>query len=60
MSAEIIQFMPRPKHNRPLAGRPRLALRPTASPDDLGADRADTSPCEYVGANPEEIETEDG
>lgn len=60
MSAEIIRFMPRPKPNRAPADFPRLAFRSAARPDDLTMDHADTSPCEYVQANLEEIQVEDG
>ena len=35
VSAEIIQFMPRPKHNRVPTGFRRLVFRSTARPDDL-------------------------
>lgn len=60
MTAGIIPFMPQPKHNRAPAGFPRRAFHPTARPDDPAADHADTSPCEYVGTNPEESRIEDG
>jgi hypothetical protein len=60
MSAKIFQFMPRPKHNRAPVGFPRLVLHSTARPEDRVEDHADTSPCEYVGANPEEIRFDDG
>ena len=60
MSAEIIEFMPRPRPKRPPAGFPGLALRSTARPDDLVVAHADTSPCEFVGASHEGIRVEDG
>ena len=60
MSAEIIPFILRPKHIRAPAAVPRLVIHSTARPDDLAADHADTSPCEYVGANSEESRIEDG
>jgi hypothetical protein len=60
VSADIIQFMPRPKHRREPTGFPASAFRPAARPEDLTMDHADTSPCEYVLANPEEIRIEDG
>jgi hypothetical protein len=52
MSAEIIQFIPRPKHDREQTGFPTIAFRSTRPPDDLVMDHADTAPCEYV--RPEE------
>ena len=54
MSAEVIPFMPRPKHNRVPTGFRRLVFRSTARPDDLAADHADMSPREYVEAIPKE------
>ena len=60
MTAEIIPFMPQPKHNCAPAGVPRLAFHPTARLGDPAVDHADTSPCEYVGTNPEESRIEDG
>jgi hypothetical protein len=47
MSAEIIQFIPRPKHGREQTDFPTIAFR-SALPVDRAADHADTSPCEYV------------
>lgn len=60
MSADIIQFMPRPKHKRAPAGFSRSAFHSTARRDDLAVDHIDTSPCEYVEATPEETRIEDG
>jgi hypothetical protein len=60
VSAEIIQFMPRPKHNHVPAGFPGLAFHSTAKLDDRAEDHADTSPCDYVGTSPEQIRIEDG
>jgi hypothetical protein len=48
MSAEIIQFIPRPKPNREPIDFPTIIFRSAAVPDDLTMDHADTSPCEYV------------
>ena len=48
MSAEIIQFMPCPRHLRKPAGLSRLALCLAARPSDRIVDATDTSPCEYV------------
>jgi hypothetical protein len=47
MSAEIIQFMPRPKHGREQTDFPTIVFR-SAVPDDLAVDHADTAPSEYV------------
>ena len=54
MSAEIIQFMLRPKQKRVLAGFPRLVFRSTARPGDLTADHADTWSRERIEARPED------
>jgi hypothetical protein len=48
MSAEIIQFIPRPNHNRDQTDFPTIAFRSAARPDDLTMDHVDTSPCEFV------------
>jgi hypothetical protein len=48
MSAEIIQFVPRPNHNRDQTDFPTIAFRSAARPDDLAMDHVDTSPCEFV------------
>ena len=47
MSAEIIQFIPRPKHDRGQTDFPTIAFR-SAVPDSPANDYADTAPCEYV------------
>jgi len=47
MSAEIIQFIPRPKHEREQTDFATIVFR-SAVPDDLAVDHADTAPCEYV------------
>ena len=47
MSAEIIQFIPRPKHEREQTVFPTIVFR-SAAPDDRPMDHADTAPCEYV------------
>lgn len=60
MSAEIIQFMPRPKRRRVPSWFPANAFRPAARPDDFTMDHTDTSPCECVPANFEVIRIEDG
>ena len=48
MSAEIIQFIPRPKHEREHTDFPTIVFR-SVVPDDLVTSRTDdTAPCEYV------------
>ena len=47
MSAEIIQFVPRPSRRRGLLDFP-AATRSATRGDDLTMDHADTAPCEYV------------
>jgi hypothetical protein len=47
MSAEIIRFIPRPKHDREQTDFPTIAFR-SVVPDDQVDDPADTAPCEYV------------
>jgi hypothetical protein len=47
MSAEIIRFIPRPKHGREQTDFPAIVFR-SAVPKDPAADHADTAPCEYV------------
>ena len=48
MSAEIIQFIPRPNHNRDQTVFPTIAFRSAARPEDLTMDHVDTSPREFV------------
>jgi hypothetical protein len=48
MSAEIIQFIPRPKPHREPTDFPTIVFRSAAVPDDLTMDHVDTTPCEYV------------
>jgi hypothetical protein len=48
MSAEIIQFIPRPKPHREPTDFPTIVFRSAAAPDDLAMDHVDTAPCEYV------------
>jgi hypothetical protein len=52
VTAEIIQFIPRPKHDREQTDFPTIAFRSARQPDDLVMDHADTAPCECV--RPEE------
>ena len=47
MSAEIVQFIRRPKHDREQTDFPTIVFRSTA-PEDLAMDHADTAPCEYA------------
>jgi hypothetical protein len=47
MTAEIIQFIPRPRHNREQTDFPAIAFR-SSLPDATGTDHVDTAPCEYV------------
>ena len=49
MSAEIIQFIPRPSRRRGLLDF-SAAFRSPIRGDDLAMDHADTAPCEYVSA----------
>jgi hypothetical protein len=46
MSAEIIQFVPRPRRDRDMDHTQSLSWSPLRI-DDLAMDRADTAPCEY-------------
>ena len=53
MSAEIIQFTPRPKQHRQSADFsstdfPTIAFRSAKRADDLVMDHADTAPFEYL------------
>lgn len=60
MSAEIIQFIPRPKHDPGAAefsaadfqatDFPAIAFRSARRPDDLAMDHADTAPCEVLAS----------
>jgi hypothetical protein len=47
MSAEIIQFIRRPKHDREQTDFPTIVFRSTV-PENSGTDDIDTAPCEYV------------
>jgi hypothetical protein len=47
MSAEVIQFIRRPKHDREQTDFPTIVFRSTA-PRDLAMGHADTKPCEHV------------
>jgi hypothetical protein len=54
MSAKIIQFIPRPNHNRDQTDFPEIAFRSAARPDDLAMDHVDTAPCEFFWPEPDE------
>jgi hypothetical protein len=56
MSAQIIQFVPRPRRDRGL-DREQVVIRSSWRVDDLAMDHADTAPCEY--APPLEIACDD-
>jgi hypothetical protein len=47
MSAEIIQFIPSPKHSREQTDFPTIAFG-SSLPGDLTMDQADTAPCEHI------------
>jgi hypothetical protein len=47
MSAEIIQFIPRPKRDCEQTDFPTIAFR-SAVQDVRSTDHTDTAPCEYV------------
>jgi hypothetical protein len=53
MSAEIIQFIPRPKHDREQTDFPTIAFRSVVH--DLATDLAEPALCEYC--EPEKHET---
>ena len=55
MSADIIHFIPRPKHDREQTDFPTIAFRVPVRSESLAMDHADTAPCEYVA--PDERET---
>jgi hypothetical protein len=48
MTAEIIQFIPRPLRNRGPSGSPAIPFRSALRTNELAIDHADTAPCEYV------------
>lgn len=56
MSAEIIQFVPRPRRDRGMDPPPSSSWSPLRV-DDLAMDHADTAPCEY--ASPLEMGCDD-
>jgi hypothetical protein len=54
VSAQIIQFLPRPNHREP-TGFATIAFRSAVRPKDLATDHVDTAPCEFVW--PDEAES---
>jgi len=54
MSADIIRFIPRPKHDRGQTDFPTIAFRLPVRHDDPTIDHTDTAPCEYVPPDPHE------
>ena len=56
MSAEIIQFIPRPRHGEQ-TDFPTSAFR-SAAPDDAAVDDADTAPSEYVAGLVRKVDVE--
>ena len=60
MSAEIIQFVPRPNRRRKQMDSSTIAFRSAPRPADLTMDHVDTSPCEYVWPDSRETRISDG
>jgi hypothetical protein len=54
MSADIIQFIPRPHPAREPTDLPTMAFRSVPRSDDLTMDHVDTAPCEYLRPEPDE------
>jgi hypothetical protein len=54
MSAEIIHFIPRPKHGREQTDFPTIAFRSAVRPDVPAMDHADTAPYECVAPDTRE------
>ena len=59
MSAEIIQFIRSPKHNRGQTDFPTIAFRSVVRRDDPIMDHSDTAPCEYVWPDQSEAQITD-
>jgi hypothetical protein len=51
MSAEVIQFIRRPHHDREQTDFPTIAFRSVLQPGDLAVDHVDTAPCEYLSSD---------
>ena len=60
MSAEIIQFAPRPHRERREMASSTIAFRSAPRPDDLTMDHVDTSPGECVWPDSRERQIADG
>jgi hypothetical protein len=60
MSAEIIRFIPRPRHNGEQSGFPLIALRSARRPDDLVMDHVDIAACEHDRADQTGTKTTNG
>ena len=60
MSAEIIQFAPRPHRRRKQMDSSTIAFRSAPRPDDLTMDHVDTSPGECVWPDSRERQISDG
>jgi hypothetical protein len=60
MSAEIIQFVPRPNRRHKQMDSSTLAFRSAPRPDDLTMDHVDTSPGERVWPDSRERQIPDG
>jgi hypothetical protein len=54
MSAEIIRFIPRPKHDHEQTDFPTIAFRLPARPKAPAIDHVDTAPCEYAAPDASE------
>jgi len=52
VSGKILQFVPRPRRDRPLR-ETQAAFRSAPRSDDLVMDHADTAPCECIGPREE-------
>jgi hypothetical protein len=55
MSAEIIQFIPRSRHERAAADFPTMIFRSAPRPDDLTMDHVDTALCEHFRPPPSDF-----
>ena len=60
MSAEIIQFIPRPNRRRKQMDSSTIAFRSAPRPDDLTMDHVDTSPGECIWSDSRERQISDG
>ena len=60
MSAEIIQFVPRPNRKHKQMDSCTIAFRSALRPDDLTMDHVDTSPGECIWSDSRERQISDG